>query len=41
MGDIQSAIASYRDYLKEDPESAVTVKLADLEAKASSQPSVK
>ena len=41
MGDIQSAIASYRDYLKDDPEAAVTVKLADLEAKAGAQPSVK
>jgi hypothetical protein len=38
MGDIQSAIASYRDYLKEDPESAVTLKLADLEAKVGAQP---
>ena len=41
MGDIQSAIASYRDYLKDDPEAAVTVKLADLEAKAGAQLSVK
>jgi predicted negative regulator of RcsB-dependent stress response len=41
MGDIQLAIASYRDYLKDDPESAVTVKLADLEAKAGAQPSIK
>lgn len=36
-GDIQSAIATYRDYLKDDPESSATVKLAELEAKASGQ----
>jgi len=34
MGDLQGAIASYRDYLKDDPESLVTLRLAELEAKA-------
>jgi predicted negative regulator of RcsB-dependent stress response len=37
MGDFQSAIASYRDYLKHSPESFVTVRLAELEAKAGAQ----
>jgi predicted negative regulator of RcsB-dependent stress response len=37
LGDIQVAIASYRDYVKDDPESYITVRLAELEAKAGEQ----
>jgi predicted negative regulator of RcsB-dependent stress response len=37
IGDFQGAIASYRDYLKDDPESPVNVRLAELEAKAAGQ----
>ena len=38
LGDTATAIASYKDFLKEAPESTVAVKLAELEAKGSGQP---
>jgi predicted negative regulator of RcsB-dependent stress response len=41
LGDIRAAIASYRDYLIEDPESTVTLRVAELNAKLSSQGSTK
>jgi predicted negative regulator of RcsB-dependent stress response len=41
LGDIRGAIASYRDYLQEDPESTVTLRVAELEAKVSGQGSTK
>ena len=37
MGDLQGAIVSYRDYLKDDPESLVSIRLGELEAKAGGQ----
>jgi tetratricopeptide (TPR) repeat protein len=37
MGDLQEAIASYRDYLKDDPESLVSARLGELEAKIGGQ----
>jgi predicted negative regulator of RcsB-dependent stress response len=37
IGDVQGAIASYRDYLKDDPESLVNARLAELEAKVAAQ----
>ncbi len=36
-GDISGAISSYRDYLKQGPDSLVTLRLAELEAKNSGQ----
>ena len=33
LGDTQTAIAAYREYLKENPGSPLTIKLAELEAK--------
>jgi predicted negative regulator of RcsB-dependent stress response len=37
LGELQGAINSYRDFLKEDPEPLVTLRVAELEAKASAQ----
>jgi predicted negative regulator of RcsB-dependent stress response len=36
VGDYQGAISSYRDFLKEDQESLISVRLAELEAKTKS-----
>ncbi len=33
VGDIEAAIISYREFLKEDQESMISVRLAELEAK--------
>jgi predicted negative regulator of RcsB-dependent stress response len=38
VGDFQGAITSYRDFLKEDQESLVSVRLAELEAKIKAAP---
>ena len=38
LGDTQTAIAAYREYLKENPGSPLTIKLAELEAKVPATP---
>ena len=38
VGDIQTAIASYRDFLKEEQDPLITAKLAELEAKTKATP---
>jgi predicted negative regulator of RcsB-dependent stress response len=38
LGDIQGAIASYREFLKEDQETLVSVRLMELEARAKAAP---
>jgi predicted negative regulator of RcsB-dependent stress response len=42
LGDLQTAIASYRDFLKEDQDSLISVRLAELETKVkAAQPAAK
>ena len=41
MGDVKAALAAYKDYLREQPGSLVSLRVAELEAKAVSQPATK
>jgi predicted negative regulator of RcsB-dependent stress response len=41
VGDFQAAIASYRDFLKEDQDSLLSVRLAELEGKIKAPPAAK
>ncbi len=41
LGDVKAALAAYKDYLREQPGSLVSLRVAELEAKAASQPAAK
>jgi hypothetical protein len=41
MNDTQTAIATYREYLKDNPGSPFALKLAELEAKSPQRPAPK
>jgi hypothetical protein len=41
MGDTQTAIATYKEYLKDNPGSPFAIKLAELEAKSTQRPAGK
>ena len=41
LGDVKAALAAYKDYLREQPGSLLSLRVAELEAKAASQPAAK
>lgn len=41
LGDMKAALAAYKDYLREQPGSLLSLRVAELEAKAANQPAAK